>query len=292
MNEPGWNLAKQDADELLSRLKKTFAPLGKYAQGKICMGIKSGLTDAFVIDEDIRTVLLKKDPKAKEIIKPLLNGRDIRRYQLEWKKNYLIYTHHGVEMKKYPEIERFLKPFKRSLEKRATRQKWYELQQPQSNFVEYLERSKIIFPDIATTPRFALDDRGYYGSNTTYFIAMRDLYLLALLNSQLGKFYFVLTCAGLEGKNETYLRFFGQYLEGFPVRTINFSDPVDKSRHDHIVSLVEQMLAAKEKLAAAKSDADVNRLEMQCESLDRQIDDAVYGLYGLTEEERKIVEGE
>ena len=65
----------------------------------------------------------------------------------------------------------------------------------------------------------------------------------------------------------------------------------DKSRHDHIVNLVEQMLAAKEKLAVAKTEAEVNRLELQCESLDRQIDEAVYELYGLTEEERKIVEG-
>ena len=51
------------------------------------------------------------------------------------------------------------------------------------------------------------------------------------------------------------------------------------------------MLAAKEKLAAAKMDAEVNRLEMQCEGLDRQIDEAVYELYGLNEEEIKIIEG-
>ncbi len=51
------------------------------------------------------------------------------------------------------------------------------------------------------------------------------------------------------------------------------------------------MLAAKEKLAKAKTDAEVNLLEMQCAALDRQIDAAVYELYGLTEEEIKIVEG-
>ena len=67
--------------------------------------------------------------------------------------------------------------------------------------------------------------------------------------------------------------------------------PSDKSRHDHVVSPVEQMLAAKEKLAATKAEADANRLELQCESLDRQIDTAVYELYGLTEEEIRIVEG-
>jgi adenine-specific DNA-methyltransferase len=52
------------------------------------------------------------------------------------------------------------------------------------------------------------------------------------------------------------------------------------------------MLAAKEKLPAAKTDSEVNRLEMQCESLDRQIDEAVYELYGLTKEEIGIVEND
>ncbi len=57
------------------------------------------------------------------------------------------------------------------------------------------------------------------------------------------------------------------------------------------MKLVEQMLAAKEKLAKTKTDAESTRLEMQCESLDRHIDAAVYELYGLTEEEIRIVEG-
>jgi hypothetical protein len=105
-----------------------------------------------------------------------------------------------------------------------------------------MDEPKIIFPDIATTPRFAMDEVGHYGSNTTYFIPLRDFYLLGLLNSALGRFYFSTVCAGLEGSGETYLRFFGHYLEGFPVRTINFSDPADKARHDKLVELVERML--------------------------------------------------
>lgn len=66
-------------------------------------------------------------------------------------------------------------------------------------------------------PRFVLDENGYFGSNTMYFIPKRDLFLLGLLNSKVGYFYFKSVCAGLEGKNEVYLRFFGQYLEEFPV---------------------------------------------------------------------------
>jgi predicted nucleic acid-binding Zn-ribbon protein len=65
----------------------------------------------------------------------------------------------------------------------------------------------------------------------------------------------------------------------------------DKASHDHIVQLVERMLAAKQELGKAKTEAETTRLERECEALDRQIDQAVYELYGLTEEEIKVVEG-
>jgi hypothetical protein len=150
---------------------------------------------------------------------------------------------------------------------------------------------KIIFPDIATTPRFALDDVGYVGTNTTYFIPQRDLYLLGLLNSKLAGCYFRAVCAGLEGKNETYLRFFGQYLERFPVRTIDFSDPADVARHDRMVALVERMLDLHRRRAAAKTPHEQSVLQAQIDATDRQIDRLVYELYGLAEEEIRIVEG-
>src|SRR5579863_7153734 len=104
------------------------------------------------------------------------------------------------------------------LEQRATDQRWYELQQPQFAYVSYLEQPKIVFPDIATGCRFALDTKRRFGANTVYFIPLADHALLGLLNSRLAHFFFKQTCAALEGPGEAYLRFFGQYLEGFPVR--------------------------------------------------------------------------
>ena len=82
-----------------------------------------------------------------------------------------------------------------------------------------------------------------------------------------------------------------QYLEQLPIRTLDLANGGERERHDHIVRLVEQMLQAKERLVSAKTDAETHRLEIQCQSSDRQIDQAVYELYGLTEEEIKIVEG-
>jgi adenine-specific DNA-methyltransferase len=79
-------------------------------------------------------------------------------------------------------------------------------------------------------------------------------------------------------------------LAKLPIRKIDFTNEAEKAKHDNIVSLVEQMLKEKEELAVAKLDSDVQRLEHRCATLDHQIDEAVYELYGLMEEEIKIVE--
>jgi hypothetical protein len=288
LSEPLWSFASQEAADLMNRIRRDNRRLIEYCDSQICMGIKSGLTEAFVIDEQTRASLVRRNRKAEEIIKPLLNGRDVRRYHIAPEGLYLIYTYHGVDIARYPAVEKHLRPFRPQLQRRATQQAWYELQQPQRNFARFMDGPKIIFPDIATMPRFALDDRGFYGSNTTYFIPRRDLYLLGLLNSTFGRFYFVTTCAGLEGKNQTYLRFFGQYLEGFPVRVINLSDAGDKARHDRMVSLVEQMLELHKRLHDSKTTAaDRELYQRQINATDR----LVYELYGLTDEDIGIVEG-
>lgn len=137
-------------------------------------------------------------------------------------------------------------------------------------------------------------DRLYHGHSITPF-KLNDhsqyniLYLLALVNSMLISWYGGLILPNF-GKN-IFPKLNPQDIKHLPVHAINFEDARDKSRHDAIIKLVELMLDAKQRLAAAKTDGESNRLELLCTSLDRQIDEAVYQLYGLTEEEIKIVEG-
>ncbi len=77
-----------------------------------------------------------------------------------------------------------------------------------------------------------------------------------------------------------------------PIRIIDFSDPDDKARHDRIVSLVDSMLSLHEQLAKARTNYEQTLLQRQIEATDEQIDKLVYELYGLTEEEIKIVEAQ
>jgi hypothetical protein len=287
-----WSFGSQETEELIARLRAACVPLSEYCDGQICRGVVSGLTEAFVIDADTRAAILKRNAKAREIIKPFLNGRDVRRYRIDSKRLYLIYTYHGVRIRDFPAVEKYLRPFKAKLEQRATQQAWYELQQPQYNFAGFMDGPKIIFPDIAATPRFALDETGFYSGNTTYFIPRTDLYLLGLLNSRLAHCYFAKTCAGLEGMNDTYLRFFGQYLENFPVRRLDLSKPAENAARKRMVKLVDSMLALHKQRFAAKSEAQKTVIQRQIDATDAEIDRLVYDLYGLTKEEIAIVEAE
>lgn len=75
------------------------------------------------------------------------------------------------------------------------------------------------------------------------------------------------------------------------IHPINFSDPADKARHDRMVRLVERMLELHKRKAEAKSESQRAQLEREINVTDEQIDGLAYELYGLTEEEVRVVEG-
>ncbi len=81
------------------------------------------------------------------------------------------------------------------------------------------------------------------------------------------------------------------YMEKVPIRPIYFSSSTDKASHDSMLQLVEQMLALQKQLPNAKTGHDQTHLQRQIDATDRQIDRLVYELYGLTEEEVRVVEG-
>jgi hypothetical protein len=166
---------------------------------------------------------------------------------------------------------------------------WYAFGYPKS--MTLFSRPKIVVPDYNNTASFTIDVNGHF-FKTGYGLLPKDdvhspKYLLALLNSKLLFWCLKRVSTALRGG---YVRFWTKYTEQLPIHVIDFDDSSQRSKHDHLVDLVDQIMYSEEKLSAAKTDAEKNRLELQCESLDRQIDEAVYELYGLTDEEIKIVE--
>jgi hypothetical protein len=139
---------------------------------------------------------------------------------------------------------------------------------------------------------FCVDRTGIYLANTAYCLGADDPYLLGVLNSRL--FWFAISNISIPfgiRAGEYRYRLIYQYVEKVPIRVINFSNPVDKTRHDRLVSLVKQMLASHQELTTARTPQEKTALGRQIAATDGQIDRLVYDLYGLKEDEIRIVEG-
>ena len=301
IEDTGWSLADERSVALLNKLKKAGVPLQEYVKDKIYRGVLTGLNDAFVIDEETKNRLIFEDNKSKEIIRPFLLGRDIKRYQPPTGKQYLIFIPKGWTsatfgnvsdawncfQKKYPSVARHLLPFADDAKKRCDQgDYWWELRA--CEYYGEFEKPKLILPDISIRGNFVVDEEGkYYSVNTTYIIQSSDKYLLGILNSMLITYFYRNLSSTYRGG---YLRFIYQYLVQIPIRTINCSGLKEKELHDSIVALVDQMLSLHKQLASAKTAHDKTVIQRQIDATDRQIDQLVYKLYGLTEDEIWIVE--
>lgn len=301
LDDIGWTLTDPKSQELLKKLQNIGLPLEEYVEGKIFRGIITGLNKAFVIDEATREKLIQEDPKSADLIKPFLVGKDIKRYQLpDNKGKYLILIpngwtrqHSGDSKNKwqwfqsqYPALAKHLTPFAQEGEARWDKgEYWWELRA--CDYYQEFEKAKILYPEICGKPEFTFDDSLYYSNNKCFLIPLHDKYLLGIMNSKLDYYLFEQMLPKLRGG------FFMPalvVLKEFPIRTIDFSDPADKSRHDKMVTLVEQMLTLNKQRPDMKTDHEKNLIERQIEATDRQIDALVYELYELTEDEIQIVE--
>jgi hypothetical protein len=299
LDNTGWSLSNEETNALLNRLRTIGKPLGEYVGGKIYRGVLTGLNEAFVINEEKRRELIASDKKSANLIKPFLAGRDIKRYEQPVYRNYIIFTRRGVDIKKYPAIERHLSAFRDQLEPRpaswkgkewAGRKpgpyKWYEIQDT-VDYYEAFEKPKILFPDISTRGNFLLDESGaLYSANTTYFIPFADKYLLGILNSSLMTFFYSRLVTSIRGG---YLRFFTQYVEKIPIA----DPPVTTAEYrNRLIGLVDTMISLNIRLTEVKIEDEMRSVQRRIDAADKQIDALVYELYRLTEEEIRIVEGD
>ncbi|HOW96739.1 MAG TPA: TaqI-like C-terminal specificity domain-containing protein [Kiritimatiellia bacterium] len=291
LTERPWALIPAGRADLLAKLSERFPDLVEAFGWKPLFGIKTGLNEAFVLDADARQHLLKTDRKNHEVIKPFLFGKDVKRYAIDDSGRHVIYFHNGGHPKEFPAVKTHLERFKSALNQRAAHQEWYELQQPAVALLPLLAKPKIVYPIIAPESRFALDDKGYLVNDKLFVLPTDSRFLLGLLNSKLGNFFFTSVCARLEGPGACYFEFRSQFVERFPVAGIRHSSPTDRARHDKLVELVDKMLVLVPKLRAEASESKRKTLQNAVDATDRQIDRLVYELYGLTGEEIALVEG-
>ncbi|HUV55856.1 MAG TPA: TaqI-like C-terminal specificity domain-containing protein, partial [Dehalococcoidales bacterium] len=154
----------------------------------------------------------------------------------------------------------------------------------------------IIVPELSSTNRFAYCAESIFYLDTACGIVPNNkdystyLYLLGLLNSSLLEFYYKKTTVP---KATGFYIYKTMFLKGLPIRRIDFNNLTEKKRHDDLVTLVDRMLELNKRLAPIRKTYCNERDELlkEIEQTDKEIDNIAYDLYGLTEEERKLVEG-
>ncbi|NHA86158.1 class I SAM-dependent DNA methyltransferase [Helicobacter pylori] len=284
--------------DLRDKMESVGTPLKDW-DIQIYRGILTGANEAFIIPTEKRDEILKncddaqKDEKGmserertKELIKPILRGKDIKRYSYEWAGEWVINTHNGytsnlkskippIDIEKYPAIKTHLNSHYDTI---ATRSDQGDTPYHLRNcaYLEDFEKEKIVYPCImAKEPCFVYEEKGFYAPAPANIITgdkMEIKYITALLNSKciyfaMRKFYMG---GGIEGELKT------NNLEKIPIPKIT---PQNQELAHKITDGAKQILALKEKDPKANT-----------QKLEKEIDALVYQLYNLTDEEIKTIE--
>jgi len=190
--------------------------------------------------------------------KPLLVGKDVDRYEIKFSGNQYI---------KYG--------------------KW--LMYPSNE--EIILQPKILMRQTSDAIRASYDENQFYCQNSLFIIYSYHInlkFLLGLLNSKLINFVYKL---GNPQIGKIFAEIKPSVIKKLPIYKCDLNNESDKDKHNKIISLVEEMLDLNKKLAGAKTPDEKTRIQRQIDTTDSQIDKLVYELYGLTDEEIKIVEG-
>jgi len=195
--------------QIKKRIEEIGTPLKEW-DIKIYRGVLTGYNEAFIIDGKKKDELIAKDPKNAEIIKPLLRGKDIKKYTYEFADKWLIATFpaKNIDITKYPDVEKYLKGFGRKLEqsgetftdekgnlikcRKKTNNKWYEIQDQIAYYDEF-EKEKVVWQRITKKPMFSFVKENILILDSMAFITSesveKNCYLISFLNSKLNHFY-------------------------------------------------------------------------------------------------------
>ncbi|GAA6839673.1 class I SAM-dependent DNA methyltransferase [Helicobacter pylori] len=292
--------------DLRDKMESVGTPLKDW-DIQIYRGILTGANEAFIIPTEKRDEILnacktqEERKRTERLIKPILRGKDIKRYSYEWAHLWVIFipwhfpnTDNPKNMEEneqdfstyYPIIYAHLlshkdKLLKRNKDETGKRYEWYCLQRWAASYYQDFEKEKIVYGEIVQEPRFYLDNGecelgGFYAEATSFILTGEHLrYLLGMLHSKLITFAFKTFYAG-GGLGESGYRYKKAFIERLPIPQIT---PKNQELARKITDCTEQILQTKEKDPKANT-----------QGLEKEIDALVYQLYNLTDEEIKTIE--
>jgi len=282
-----WNLESEQVQELKDKIERKGAKLCNIRGVQICRGVTTGYNPAFIIDENIKDILIGRNNKARQVIKPLLQGRNIRKWYYNFDGNYLIFTRRGYDINSIKSIKTHLEAFKKFLKpkngdteygRKPGSYQWFEIQDNVAYYKEF-NKPKIIWGLTADKWAFAYDEDNHYLPSNGYILTSESFsvkYILACLNSSLYQFYFgligIMTAGGaFTLKHET--------IREFPIPLVK------KMGKKIFLSLVNKIID----IAKSKDYFRNPNKQVKVTSLEIEIDARVAHLYNLTEEEYALI---
>lgn len=281
-----WVILDIDEKRLKDKIKQAGLPLQSYGI-TIYRGILTGCNEAFIISAEIRNKILSNcrtnDEKyhTEELIRPVLRGRDIRKFGYIENGLYQINTHNGVKkhhiprinIDNYPSVKEHLNQFIEKLSSRSDRGDTpYNLRN--CAYQEDFSAPKIVYPE--TTVRrseFFYDESGILLDKTCFFLSGNNLrFILGILTSKMMEWFLERECRLL---GRTTIQYSKQWMSKIPIPAIS------PAQQKPIIDLVDSILTAKKKNPTANTSEQ-----------EKEIDKLVYDLYGLTEPEINIIKGQ
>lgn len=264
-----WAILSPLENSIRNKMNARGVPLSKWNLA-INYGIKTGFNDAFIISKEQKDKLIAEDPKSAEIIRPILRGRDIKRYNYAFANLWLINVHNGIKNKavppidinNYPAIKKHLDGFYEKLSKRADKGDTpYNLRN--CVYMNDFYEQKIVWGNLCLSAQFAFAEEGYFINAPSPMIVPGNKYILAVLNSKLGDWY--IRQLGVT-RNGGYFEYKPMFVQQLPIPQI------EKQEQDKFVSQVDSILSMKQ------NGEDTTAIE-------QIIDNMVHELYGLNEDE-------
>lgn len=307
LNETNFTFLDKSKFELKSKIEKVAKPLKDWGVN-INYGVKSGLNEAFIIDSETRDKILStcigdERERTQKLIRPILRGRDIKRYDYEWAGLWLINIHNGygteprINIDNFPRLKLYLDKFEPKLSNRSDKGATpYNLRN--CAYLEEFEKEKILCARMVQSPKFAYDTNNNIPDNTAYCITGENLkFLLAFLNSTAVYkiFNFFYAGGGLEGEIKI------NRLEILPIPQIT---PQNENLSNEIMNLVDEILKANEKIKLyekhmptltldekLEAKENIDALNDKIKASDEKIDKLVFELYELTSDEIALITG-
>ncbi|OPY25214.1 MAG: N5-glutamine S-adenosyl-L-methionine-dependent methyltransferase [Methanocella sp. PtaU1.Bin125] len=278
LKDENWNFVNPNIVKIVSKVQEQTITLKEYVNNQFYNGIKTGLIDVFKISKEKRDELIEKDPNSAEILVPMITGNELKRYAIDYQGDYLILTKIGIDISKYPAVYEYLLGFKEQLSKRGDQgEMWYELRT--CSYYDLFTKPKIMYAEMQVSPKFALDREGYFTHNVIFFLPVDDPHLLSILNSRIGWFF---------------IQYYGTPIQnGYKASWKYLSKvPIPKTKDPELSSLAEKMMELNKKLITIKDKATDERTQLinQIKETDVNIDNRVYQLYGIDQEQRQVIE--